>query len=253
MRWAKRPARWPPQDARLRGPGGQGGGPRKEAEANKEEQSKAKEKREREGDRMVTAASAQDTGKLTGKDFIFVALFGLLLFVVFFVFAMILGMNANTFWFTHALGAIPGGIVWMYLVARVPKPGAIAAASVIVAVVGLLLGMFWAGPAGIVVGGVLADAIISLGRRSNAKSIAAFAVWTLCFWLGQQSMVFFAGDAYVDMVVQSGMSAEYGQALVGFMQSPLIVVAGIACVVGAVVGGVLGAKLFRKHFSKLAA
>ena len=95
--------------------------------------------------------------------------------------------------------------------------------------------------------------IISLGRRSNAKSIAAFAVWTLCFWLGQQSMVFFAGDAYVDMVVQSGMSAEYGQALVGFMQSPLIVVAGIACVVGAVVGGVLGAKLFRKHFSKLAA
>ena len=108
-------------------------------------------------------------------------------------------------------------------------------------------------PAGIVVGGVLADAIISLGRRSNAKSIAAFAVWTLCFWLGQQSMVFFAGDAYVDMVVQSGMSAEYGQALVGFMQSPLIVVAGIACVVGAVVGGVLGAKLFRKHFSKLAA
>ena len=233
------------------GPGGQGGEPRKEAEAKQGKQSKAK--REREGDRMVTAASAQGTGKLTGKDFIFVALFGLLLFVVFFVFAMVLGMNANTFWFTHALGAIPGGIVWMYLVARVPKPGAIAAASVVVAVVGLLLGMFWAGPAGIVVGGVLADAIISLGRRSNAKSIAAFAVWTLCFWLGQQSMVFFAGDAYVDMVVQSGMSAEYGQALVGFMQSPLIVVAGIACVVGAVVGGVLGAKLFRKHFSKLAA
>ena len=205
------------------GPGGQGGEPRKEAEAKQGKQSKAK--REREGDRMVTAASAQGTGKLTGKDFIFVALFGLLLFVVFFVFAMVLGMNANTFWFTHAIGAVPGGIVWMYLVARVPKPGAIAAASVIVAVVGLLLGMFWAGPAGIVVGGVLADAIISLGRRSNAKSIAAFAVWTLCFWLGQQSMVFFAGDAYVDMVVQSGMSAEYGQALVGFMQSPLIVVA----------------------------
>ena len=79
---------------------------------------------------MVTAASAQGTGKLTGKDFIFVALFGLLLFVVFFVFAMVLGMNANTFWFTHAIGAVPGGIVWMYLVARVPKPGAIAAASV---------------------------------------------------------------------------------------------------------------------------
>ena len=64
---------------------------------------------------MVTAASAQGSAKLQGKDFIFIAIFGLLLFIVFFAFAMILGMNANTFWFTHAIGAIPGGIVWMYL------------------------------------------------------------------------------------------------------------------------------------------
>ena len=57
---------------------------------------------------MVTAANARNSGKLTGKDFIFIAIFGVLLFIVFFVFAMVLGMNANTFWFTHAIGAIPG-------------------------------------------------------------------------------------------------------------------------------------------------
>ena len=93
---------------------------------------------------MVTAASAQGSGKLVGKDYIFIAIFGLLLFIVFFAFAMVLGMNANTFWFTHALGAIPAGIVWMYLLARVPKKGTIVITSVIVALVGLLLGMFWA-------------------------------------------------------------------------------------------------------------
>ena len=104
---------------------------------------------------MVTAASAHGSAKLQGNDFIFIAIFGLLLFIVFFVFAMVLGMNANTFWFTHAIGAIPGGIVWMYLAARVPKPGATAIMSIIVAIVGLLLGMLWTGPAGIVVGGAL--------------------------------------------------------------------------------------------------
>ena len=203
---------------------------------------------------MVTAASAQGTGKLTGKDFIFVALFGLLLFVVFFVFAMVLGMNANTFWFTHAIGAVPGGIVWMYLVARVPKPGAIAAASVIVAVVGLLLGMFWAGPAGIVVGGVLADAIISLGRRSNAKSIAAFAVWTLCFWLGQQSMVFLR---WRRLCRHGGAVRHVGgiRAGAGGLHAEPAYRGGRHRVRRGRgrVGGVLGAKLFRKHFSKLAA
>lgn len=202
---------------------------------------------------MVTAANAQNSGKLVGKDFIFIAIFGLLLFIVFFAFAMILGMNANTFWYTHAIGAIPAGIVWMYLLARVPKRGAVVIMSVIVALVGLLLGMFWAGPAGIVIGGIIGELIVSTGKRSTAKNIAAFAVFTLCFWLGQQSMIFFAGSAYVDMVVASGMTAEYGQTLVSFMQSPMIIVAGIGSVVGPIIGGLLGAKIFKKHFSKIAA
>ena len=202
---------------------------------------------------MVTAASEQASGKLVGKDFIFIAIFGLLLFIVFFVFAMVLGMNANIFWYTHALGAIPAGIVWMYLLARVPKKGTVVIMSVIVALVGLLLGMFWAGPAGIVVGGIIGELIVSTGKRSVAKKIAAFAVFTLCFWLGQQSMIIFAGNACVDMVIASGMSAEYGQTLVGFMQSPMIFVAGIGSVVGPIIGGLLGAKVFKKHFAKIAA
>ena len=202
---------------------------------------------------MVTAAGSGSNGKLQGKDFIFIAIFGVLLFVVFFAFAMVLGMNANAFWFTHAIAAIPGGIVWMYLCARVPKRGAIVIMSVIVALVGLLLGMFWAGPVGIVVGGVLAELVLSIGKRSTVKAIIAFAIWTLCFWLGQESMIIFAGSSYVDMVVASGMSRDYGETLVGFMQSPVIFVAGIACVVGPIVGGLLGSRIFKKHFARIAA
>ena len=97
----------------------------------------------------ASSGGANAKGKLVGKDYITLAIFGVLLFLVFMVFAMVLGMNANLFWFTHACGSLIGGIVWMYVAAKVPKRGAFAIMSAIVAVVALLLGMLWTGPVGI--------------------------------------------------------------------------------------------------------
>ena len=105
----------------------------------------------------ASSGGANAKGKLVGKDYITLAIFGVLLFLVFMVFAMVLGMNANLFWFTHACGSLIGGIVWMYVAAKVPKRGAFAIMSAIVAVVALLLGMLWTGPVGIVAGGLLAE------------------------------------------------------------------------------------------------
>lgn len=201
---------------------------------------------------MVQAAESGE-GKLVAKDFIFIAIFGLLLFIVFLVFAMIMGMNATTFWYTHALGAIPGGIVWMYLLARVPKRGAILCMSVLTALVALLMGMLWTGPVGIVIGGVLAELIAGAHERTTTRNIIAFVVWVLCFWAGQVSMIFLAGDAYVQMVVATGMSADYAQGLIDFAHGPLALTAILGVIVGATLGGLLGAQLFKKHFAKIAA
>ena len=202
----------------------------------------------------ASSGGANAKGKLVGKDYITLAIFGVLLVLVFLVFAMVLGMNANLFWFTHACGSLIGGIVWMYVAAKVPKRGAFAIMSAIVAVVALLLGMLWTGPVGIVAGGLLAELVAGAGsKRTTLRCLAAFAVWTLCFWVGQESMIFLAGDAYVQIVVDSGMSAEYGQGLVDFIHGPLALVALAATAVCPFVGGWIGSKLFKKHFAKISA
>ena len=90
-------------------------------------------------------------------------------------------------------------------------------------------------------------------KRTTLRCLAAFAVWTLCFWVGQESMIFLAGDAYVQIVVDSGMSAEYGQGLVDFIHGPLALVALAATAVCPFVGGWIGSKLFKKHFAKISA
>ena len=193
-------------------------------------------------------------GRLAGRDYVIVAVFGVLLFAVFMVASMVLSISANTVWFMHSVGAIPAGIIWMYVLARVPKRGAVALMGVLVAVMGLLMGMFWTGPVGIVMGGLAAEFVLGTPeRRTNVRRVAAYALFVLCIWVGQISLIFIAGQSYVDLCVAAGMTAEYGQQLVDFVFGPLCLVAGCATVVGSVLGGILGLRVFKKHFARMGA
>lgn len=109
--------------------------------------------------KATIGSAAKERDGLNPKDFVFIAVFGILLFLVFMVFSIIFSANANLCWFTHTVGALFAGTVFMYLAYRVPKRGAIAIMGIIVGAVGLLMGMFWSGPVGIVVGGIVADLI----------------------------------------------------------------------------------------------
>ena len=149
--------------------------------------------------------------------------------------------------------AIPGGIVWMYLAARVPKPGATIAMSVIVAVVGLLLGMLWTGPVGIVVGGVLAEIIMTADSRAlrGHRGVRSVDVVLLA-------------RAGVDGVSRGRFLRRHGGSIGHeprvrrdarrvHAEPPSSSWRGVLCVVGPIVGGLLGSKIFNKHFARIAA
>lgn len=191
-------------------------------------------------------------GGLGAKDLVFIAVFGILIFLVFLAFSMIFSINPHISWFTHTVGAIPAGIVWVYIVYRVPKRWAIAIMGAIIALAGFLMGMFWSGPVGILVGGILADFVLGDSeKRRTSRVVASFAVFTFCFWFGQIFLIIIGGQSYVDMCVSMGMSAEYGQTLVDFIFSPMAFVCAATTIAGALLGGFLGSKVFAKHFSKM--
>lgn len=199
-------------------------------------------------------AQASAQRGLTAKEFVFIAVFGLLLFAIFMAFSIAFGANAKLIWFTHAVGSVPAGVVWMYLFRRVSKRGAAAVMGAIVAIVGFLMGMFWTGPVGIFVGALLAEVVMGApGQRSAMRIAVAFAVFVLSFWVGHISLVLLSGQAYVEMCVAAGLDASYGQALVDFIYSPWALVAGGATIPGALAGSLLGAVLFKKHFARLSA
>ncbi len=188
---------------------------------------------------------------LTAKDILLDAVFGLVAFVIAMAIAMAFSFNTNLAWWTHAVAAIPCGIVWMYLMARVPKKGSALIAGCVMALVGLLMGMAWTGPLGMAIGAVLCEAIMIIGKRSKWSTAIGFAVFMLCWWFGMQALIFFSGADYVQMVVEMGMSEDYGWGLVNWTQSPMFYLCGAVTFTCGLLGSLLGFRVFKKHFSKL--
>ena len=199
------------------------------------------------------AAPLAASGRLTAKDIVLLAVFGVVTFFVMMAVAMVCSFSTDMAWWTHAIGSIPAGIVWTYLMARVPKRGAAFIAGAIMALLGFVMGMAWTGPVGILVGAALCELIMMAGRRAKWTVVVGWAVLVLCWWFGQISLILFAGESYVQMVVDMGMTAEYGQGLVDFIHGPLALVALAATAVCPFVGGWIGSKLFKKHFAKISA
>lgn len=196
-------------------------------------------------------ATEKPKGGLTAKDILLDAVFGLVTFAIAMAIAMVFSFNTNLAWWTHAVAAIPCGIVWMYLMARVPKKGSALIAGCVMALVGLLMGMAWTGPLGMAIGAVLCEAIMVIGKRSKWSTAIGFAVFMLCWWFGMQALILFSGADYVQMVVEMGMTEEYGWGLVNWTQSPIFYVCGIVTFICGLFGSLLGFRVFKKHFAKL--
>lgn len=197
--------------------------------------------------KMSTASSKG----LTAKDILLDAIFGLLTFVVCMAIAMVFSISTDLTWWTHAVAAIPCGIIWMYLMARVPKKGSALIAGCVMALLGLLMGMAWTGPVGMAVGAALCEAIMVVGKRSKWSMAIGFAVFMLCWWFGMQSLILFSGSDYVQMVVDMGMTEEYGWGLVNWTRSPMFFLCGVVTFASGIIGSLLGFRVFKKHFSKL--
>ena len=113
--------------------------------------------------KTTSAAPLAASGRLTAKDIVLLAVFGVVTFFV----AMVCSFSTDMAWWTHAIGSIPAGIVWTYLMARVPKRGAAFIAGAIMALLGFVMGMAWTGPVGILAGAALCELVMMAGRRGR--------------------------------------------------------------------------------------
>ena len=193
-----------------------------------------------------------DPLKMKLKDIIFTAIFSVLFFACILLVMMVLGSNPATFFFIHGIGAIPGGIIYMYMRARTPKRGAILLMGVLLALIAFGMGIAWPAAAGLFVGGILAEAISACGHYTGTRwNVAAYVVFICCFWGGHISYVVFGTESFINTMTSQGAGREYLDALILFVRGPMSAVCLGVTALCALFGGILGNILFNKHFAKL--
>lgn len=192
--------------------------------------------------------------KMKLKDVIFIAIFSVLFFAVMLVAVAVLGSTPVTFFFTHGVGAVPCGIIYMYVRAKVPRKGSVLLMCTLVALIAFCLGITWPSALGLFIGGIFAEIISAVGKYTNKLwNLIGYIVFICDFWLGQALYMILGTEMFMNSMVRQGTDLEFAQSLVDFVSGPMFIVCLLATIVLAALGGFLGYTLFKKHFSKLEA
>ena len=106
---------------------------------------------------MTAKAKQKESGSLSSRDLIALGVFSLLFMVVSMLVVGITSMSVVAYCGCCAIAAIPAGIVWVYMHARVPRAGTSLIMALVFAVVIFVIGSGWPVALGLAVGGAVSE------------------------------------------------------------------------------------------------
>ena len=113
--------------------------------------------------------------KMKAKDFITLGIFTVLFFAVVMVCIFASAATVVTFAFGSAIAAIPGGIIYMLMRAKVPKAGSVLLSGVVIGLIEFLIGAGWAVAVGFIAGAVIAELLFVDTVRVVAMHMPVYA------------------------------------------------------------------------------
>lgn len=192
-----------------------------------------------------------NNNRLRAKDIITTAIFTVLYFVVICVFAMSLMTVPFVSLFITCFTAVFGGVIFLYLVTKVRKFGAVTILSAVIGILMALVGHFWPCVIFGFVFGLIADLVCSRGGyRKFRWNVFGYIVFILGLTLeGYTPMLFFV-DAFRISRQEMGLTGEMIERLIDLTHGPLMIASFAGASVCAVIGALIGKALLKKHFQK---
>ncbi len=194
----------------------------------------------------------KDTNKLTVPDLISTGVFTALYFVLVAIatFSSVVIFPGFNNVVLPAFCALISGCVYMLLVAKVQKFGAISIMGIVMGLFFMTSGHFIVSFAANIVMGILADFAAKAGNYKSKKGILASYVIFSYGLFGPVLPMWFMKDAYVANLEARGKDAAYISDLFANINNTTFVIAVIATLICGLIGGWFGQKMMKKHFVK---
>ena len=180
------------------------------------------------------------------RDFVTIAVLTVLELVVYFSIGMIAGSTPIGWCFTLGIQAIPFGIIFMLMYAKVNKRGVVLISGVLV---GLLVGMsFWLTGLVIALGALAGEVIWNVANRKRFATMAASFTSIMVGWyLGAFAPLVLMKDFFLNSVPTM---AEFYGSVFDIVAGPLFFVCLGVTALGGVLGSLLGRAVLKKHFER---
>jgi energy-coupling factor transport system substrate-specific component len=189
--------------------------------------------------------------RFKAKDLITIAVLSLIFYAIYILVGSLLWISIVLNPFCVAASILPGGIVWTYMRAKVPKRFGILLQAVLLATICFVAGSGWFVSTGLLVGGALAELVSGVGKYKSFKwNIAGYAAFAVALNLGNYSLMLIARDYYYEYCLQVGFEPGLAEALIGAVNGPVLLLSTTLTAVSAVAGMYLGRAMLKKHFMK---
>ncbi len=187
---------------------------------------------------------------LTVKDLVTIGIFTALFFVFELIGSLPFAPNPVLTFYQPFGIALLCGPIFLLMVAKVPKRGAIAILGIINGVVWFALGMHWGMDLGYIIMGIIADIVAGTKGFKNAK-MNIFAYMLFCLGPAGVFVAYFADPAgWAQTMLNKGTAQEYVNIMVSSAPTGLLPVILIGTLVIAAISGFVGLKLLKNQFEK---
>ncbi|MFT4145658.1 MAG: MptD family putative ECF transporter S component [Mobilitalea sp.] len=188
--------------------------------------------------------------ELTVKDLVTIGIFTALLFVSMLAGGIFFAPNPVLTFYMPLGAALLGGPIFILLIAKVPKRGAILIAGILCGIIWFATGMHWAMDLGYIIGGAVGELIAGRGKYRN-KMLNTIAYMCLSLGATGSYICFFADrETWGNYMLNGGTSASYIDAMNGAADNWMLAVILIGTIVIAGFSSLIGVKLLRKQFEK---
>lgn len=190
------------------------------------------------------------TNKLMVRDLVTTGIFSALYLIFMMIGSGIFAPNPVLTFLMPCAAALVTGPIFLLLIAKVPKHGALIILGVLLGLILFVTGMYWLWAVACIVCGILADLIAGIGKFKNLKlNILSFVIFTFNP-MGSYIMLWLNKDSYFGYLTDKGTEQAYVDKMGSTAQGWMLPAMFLSIIIAALISAFIGKIFLKKHFEK---